>query len=292
MSFIGSTPYFPSVIRHAKAHKRIEIMKLEGFVMQPVLLVGREIAASFWGKGWCEQIESFRDYASKLSQGRISVRNGSVAHLEIKPGIIEALVTGSSLYRVSIAIEKYPEKKWDALKYLSRDRIGTMADLLSGKLPTAVKESVTNRRNGIFPLQVEMRFKCDCPDRSATCKHVASVLYAVGARLDNSPELLFLLRGVNQEELVPLPAAMKTPPQKIVLSAGVTPETVSLPDPLTGDDIIAWRTAVGDSQPAFALRINVSATTVATWEKNGANTLRPQLPTLVKLRKAWELTHI
>ena len=34
------------------------------------------------------------------------------------------------------------------------------------------------------------------------CKHVAAVLYGVGARLDTKPELLFTLRGVNHEELI------------------------------------------------------------------------------------------
>jgi uncharacterized Zn finger protein len=43
------------------------------------------------------------------------------------------------------------------------------------------------------------------------CKHVAAVLYGVGARLDANPALLFLLRGVDHEELISagigLPAA-------------------------------------------------------------------------------------
>jgi uncharacterized Zn finger protein len=34
------------------------------------------------------------------------------------------------------------------------------------------------------------------------CKHVAAVLYGIGARLDQQPELLFRLRKVNQEDLV------------------------------------------------------------------------------------------
>ncbi|MBI4600959.1 MAG: hypothetical protein HY721_03275, partial [Planctomycetes bacterium] len=33
-------------------------------------------------------------------------------------------------------------------------------------------------------------------------KHVAAVLYGVGARLDTRPELLFVLRGVNHTELI------------------------------------------------------------------------------------------
>ena len=34
------------------------------------------------------------------------------------------------------------------------------------------------------------------------CKHIAAVLYGIGARLDNKPELLFTLRGVDHEELI------------------------------------------------------------------------------------------
>ena len=34
------------------------------------------------------------------------------------------------------------------------------------------------------------------------CKHVAAVLYGVGARLDAEPELLFTLRKVDEKELI------------------------------------------------------------------------------------------
>lgn len=290
MSFSHKTPYIPAVTRHAKAHRQIEKLKLEGFVMQPVLLVGRQITDSFWGKEWCEHIESFHDYVKRLDQGRVSVRNGSVAHLEIRQGRIEALVTGSSLYRVSVTIEKLPEKKWDALKYLCSGRIGSLSDLLHGKLDRSVKEIITNRRNGIFPLQIEMRFICDCPDRAALCKHVATVLYAAGARLDNAPEMLFLLRGVNHAEFFPVPAATTEAPDTVSDGCG-TCETVALPAPLTGNAVLAWRTAVGDSPLAFAVRLDVSPTTVPRWENAGGNPLKIQAATLIKLRKAWELTH-
>ena len=43
--------------------------------------------------------------------------------------------------------------------------------------------------------------KCSCPDWAVMCKHVAAVLYGVGARLDSRPELLFTLRGVDGSEL-------------------------------------------------------------------------------------------
>jgi uncharacterized Zn finger protein len=37
---------------------------------------------------------------------------------------------------------------------------------------------------------------CSCPDWADMCKHVAAVLYGVGARLDQDPLLFFVLRGV------------------------------------------------------------------------------------------------
>jgi uncharacterized Zn finger protein len=65
-----------------------------------------------------------------------------------------------------------------------------------------VMEVVTDRREGLFPLSGEISFKCDCPDWAVMCKHVAAVLYGIGARLDEKPELLFTLRGVDHEELI------------------------------------------------------------------------------------------
>ncbi len=79
---------------------------------------------------------------------------------------------------------------------------------MKGKLDHGVMEVVTHRKEGLFPLPGEMKFDCDCPDWAGMCKHVAAVLYGVGARLDKSPEMLFLLRGVNHEELVDMTAAI------------------------------------------------------------------------------------
>jgi hypothetical protein len=55
---------------------------------------------------------------------------------------------------------------------------------------------------GLFPEPAQITMKCSCPDWATMCKHVAAVLYGVGARLDRSPELLFTLRQVDHQELV------------------------------------------------------------------------------------------
>lgn len=208
MSYYGWAPYVPVAERRAKAGKQLEKMKKKGLDVQPVELSGRKIAASFWGRGWCDHMESFSDYANRLPRGRSYVRNGSVCHLEIAPGRIKALVSGTTLYNVVITIDPLNANRWEEVKRACSGKIASLIDLLRGKLDDSVMEVVTDRKKGLFPLPGEMKFECDCPDWAGMCKHVAAVLYGVGARLDQSPEMLFVLRGVNHQELIDVSAAV------------------------------------------------------------------------------------
>ena len=137
-----------------------------------------------------------------LAAGGTYVRNGSVCHLAVAKGNIEAKVSGSELYTVTVSIKTLPEKKWTAVKGRCSGQIGSLLELLQGKLSDHVMEVVTDRQEGLFPLPGEMSFHCSCPDSARMCKHVAAVLYGIGARLDSKPELLFTLRGVDHEELI------------------------------------------------------------------------------------------
>jgi uncharacterized Zn finger protein len=106
------------------------------------------------------------------------------------------------LYSVQVTIKPLPPKKWKAIKQRSSGQIGSLLELLQGRLSEHVMAVVTDRQGGLFPSPKEISFQCSCPDWAVICKHVAAVLYGVGARLDAKPELLFLLRGVNHEELI------------------------------------------------------------------------------------------
>jgi uncharacterized Zn finger protein len=214
MGNYGWAPYVTVAQRRAKARKQMEKLKKKGFIVQPVELSGRKIATSFWGKGWCDHIESFSDYDNRLPRGRTYVRNGSVCHLAIESGQITAIVSGSTLYNVKITIAPLAKSRWAAVKSACSGKIASLIDLLRGKLDQGVMEVVSHRKEGLFPLPGEMKFACDCPDWADMCKHVAAVLYGVGARLDDSPEMLFVLRGVDHEELVDVTAAVTNAAQK------------------------------------------------------------------------------
>jgi uncharacterized Zn finger protein len=205
-------PYVPVAQRRAQAAKELAKRLKKGQAASPINIEGRTIASTFWGKAWCTNLESYSDYANRLPRGRTYARNGSVVHLSIEKGRIDALVSGSEVYDIRIDIAPLPESHWQAVKQQCAGQIGSLVELLQGKLSKGVMEVVTDRQQGLFPKPKEITLKCSCPDYAGMCKHLAAVMYGVGHRLDTSPELLFLLRGVDQAELIEqaIPAA---PPQ-------------------------------------------------------------------------------
>jgi uncharacterized Zn finger protein len=219
MAFWEWPRYVPVAERRARAQREMDKLRKKGQDIQPVTIDGRTIARSFWGKGWCDQLESFSDYVNRLPRGRTYVRNGSVCHLDIRPGHIAAIVSGSELYRVAVRITELKAATWTAIKAKCAGHIGSMLELLQGKLSDQVMAIVTHRQQGLFPQPGEMTLNCSCPDGATMCKHVAAVIYGVGSRLDTRPELLFLLRGVDAQELITAEMAL---PDTVPAAAGDT----------------------------------------------------------------------
>lgn len=202
MGWYSWRPYVPVAVRQAQALNKMEKLRKKGLCIQPVQIEGRQIARSFWGQAWCDHLEKFSDYENRLPRGRAYIRNGSVCHLEIAEGAVKAMVSGSELYNVNIEIKKLPDRKWTQVKKRCAGQIGSLLELLQGRLSKSVMAVVTDRDNGLFPHPGEISLHCSCPDWAVMCKHIAAVLYGVGARLDEKPDLLFLLRGVDHEELI------------------------------------------------------------------------------------------
>ena len=198
----GYRPYVPVARRRAQAMVRMEKLRKKGADIQPVRIEGRKIAHTFWGQAWCQHLEKFSDYSNRLPRGRTYVRNGSVCHLDVQKGKIEAKVSGSHLYNVNITVKALPKDKWSGVRASCAGQVGSMLELLQGKISNQVMSIVTDRDKGLFPLPKEIGLDCSCPDWADMCKHVAAVLYGTGARLDQKPELLFLLRGVDHQDLV------------------------------------------------------------------------------------------
>ena len=191
-------------IAELKARGKKAALKLQksGKKLHPVNVEGRIIANTFWGKAWCKNLEFYSDYENRLPRGRTYLRNGFVVDLKVVAGKIEALVWGSSMYNVEIAIKPLTKKKWRAIIAESSGKIDSLLELLQGKFSKNIMEIITHPESGLFPHPKEIKLSCSCPDSAYMCKHVAAVLYGVGARLDLEPETLFILRQVDYTQLI------------------------------------------------------------------------------------------
>ena len=252
-------PYVPVAQRQQQASKQAAALKKKGQALQPVVIEGRGIASSFWGKAWCQQLESHSDYANRLPRGRSYARNGSVIDLRVETGQVRALVSGSSVYTVKIEVQPLAAAAWQSIVKACSGQIDSLIELLQGRVSKAVMARVARPDDGLFPQPRQMRLQCSCPDAASMCKHVAAALYGVGARLDREPGLLFTLRHVDPQDLIlqagQLPAMAAADPQ-----AGLQGSDLSA---LFGIDLGDGATAAPDLSPVGPRRAAAAPPAVA-----------------------------
>ena len=202
MSYFEWRPYVPVAQKRRQAERKLAKLKKPGQSVAPVTIEGRTIAKSFWGRSWCTNLERYSDFETRIPRGRTYVRNGSVLDLQIARGGVTAMVAGSSLYKVKITIAPVTAARWKAICRDCAGAIDSVVELLQGRLASGVMDRVCRQGDGLFPSPEEIKLSCSCPDWADMCKHVAAALYGVGARLDERPQLLFVLRGVDENDLL------------------------------------------------------------------------------------------
>jgi uncharacterized Zn finger protein len=217
-------PYVSVAERRRQAAREMAKLAKKGHPISPVVIEGRLIATTFWGRSWCDNLERYSDYSNRLPRGRTYVRNGSVVNLQIEAGKINAHVSGSEIYDVAVNVSAVPKARWNAICADCAGAIDSLVELLQGRFSKGVMERICQQKTGLFPAPAEIQFTCSCPDWASMCKHVAAVLYGIGARLDQQPELLFKLRKVDEKALIAkagkgVPLSKKGPAADKVLAA-------------------------------------------------------------------------
>lgn len=200
--YYGFRPYISVAARRAQAARELVKLQKKGRKIMPVVIEGRRIAETFWGEAWCNNLERYSDFSNRLPRGRTYVRNGSVVDLQVQPGRVTALVSGSTMYDVKVTVGRLPRTRWSAICRDCSGAIDSLVELLQGRLSKGVMTRLCEEATGLFPSPNEILFTCSCPDWASMCKHVAAVLYGIGARLDRQPEVLFTLRNVDSQDLI------------------------------------------------------------------------------------------
>ena len=200
--YYGFKPHVSVAARRARAARELAKLQKKGRKISPVVIEGRTIAETFWGESWCDNLERYSDFANRLPRGRTYLRNGSVVDLQVGPGRVTALVSGSTMYDVKVTVGAVPRARWSAICQDCSGAIDSLVELLQGRFSKGVMTRLCEEKTGLFPSPKEILFTCSCPDWASMCKHVAAVLYGIGARLDHQPELLFTLRNVDSQDLI------------------------------------------------------------------------------------------
>jgi uncharacterized Zn finger protein len=215
----GFPEYIPVAEKKRRAAAAVEKLKGKGGRVWPVVISGRTIATTWWGKAWCENLESYADYSNRIARGRSYVRHGAVLDLQIEQGKVAALVQGSSSkpYRIEVTIAPLSIEMWQTIVKECSGKINSLQELAAGKFPQGLSKLFTSKGKGLFPAPREIKFSCSCPDGAVMCKHVAAVLYGIGARFDDHSALFFELRQVKMDELITASLAEQT---KAMLDTG------------------------------------------------------------------------
>ena len=200
----GYKEYVPASVKKARMAKSLKRLKKKDPNLAPIQIAGRKLASTWWGIAWNTNLERYADYSNRIERGRSYVRNGAVLDLRIEPGKIMGLVQGSHLrpYRIEISIQPLRPEAWSAVTKACIGSIQSLRDLIEGRFPKVLSDLFTAKGVGLFPTPREIQFSCSCPDYADLCKHVAAILYGVGARLDQDPTLFFVLRKVDISDLI------------------------------------------------------------------------------------------
>ena len=181
--------------------------KKSEFKFESVVLHPGQLAYSWWGQAWNRNLESYADYSNRLPRGKAYLRSGMLQGLCLEnahQGDIMALVQGSrhKPYEVLVRIQPLSKEHWQRIVGLCENKISHLSALFEGRFSPELGDIFLNQKLGLFPSPGEILMACTCPDWSYMCKHVAATLYAIGAKLDTNPALLFELRGVDIHDLL------------------------------------------------------------------------------------------
>ena len=170
----------------------------------PFSIKTKHLASNWWAKKWNTNLKNYTFGNVHLEKGKLHFRCEALADLKIDSNYIQASVLGSKInpYNVTIAVKPLSQAKWTKIRKLYDGHLESFEKILNHRFPKKMSDIFSNKPLGLFPFPKDITFSCSCSDRVKICKHVAVVLYAIGAKIDENPQLLFELRGVNILEFI------------------------------------------------------------------------------------------
>jgi uncharacterized Zn finger protein len=172
--------------------------------IHPFSVTSKRMAVNWWAKKWNAHLKNYTLETIPLEKGKVHLRCHALADFKMTSKGVQAIVLGSKIkpYDVTIAMEPIAKTAWARIQKLCDGDFESFEKILGHHFPKKMDNIFSNKPTGLFPLPKEISFTCSCSNRGKICKHTAVVLYAIGAKIDQDPQLLFKLRGVNILEFI------------------------------------------------------------------------------------------
>ena len=166
----GDFPRYVSVAeRRGNGARHAALLKKQGRVLKPVATKGRgrALATTFWGRAWCDNLAAYASLLNRLERGRTYLRGGMVIDLQVLPGAVTALVSGSDIYEIAVRIKPMPEPRWKAVVKACAGKIDSVVELLAGRFDESVMAHVCRQGTGLFPAPARDHLRVQLPGRRA-----------------------------------------------------------------------------------------------------------------------------
>lgn len=188
----------------AKFKRKLVNLQKKNPKINPYTLTTKALAINWWAKAWNANLKNYTFNNVRLEKGKLNLRCGALADLQIKSGQVKAIILGSKIepYNVKITFEPIPEANWLKIQKLYDGHLESFEKILENNFPKNMSDIYTSKPLGLFPSKKQISFNCDCSTRVNICKHTAVALYTLGAMIDNDIQLLFKLRGVSAIDLI------------------------------------------------------------------------------------------
>ena len=161
----------------------------------------------YWGQAWLGALIA-ADHQNRLGRGMSLAREGAIPHFELlQPTTVKASIQGSSgqAYQVSLSLKPFNEEQLSTLyQILSRKRLWQQ-QWQAGQWILPLVEALSSQGIKLTPTSMdEFDMSCSCPDAAKPCKHLAALFYVLASQIDEDPNLLFRLRGVEPASFISL----------------------------------------------------------------------------------------
>jgi len=200
MEFNLSPPLLSMKERIHRIESLLSTLQVENPDLAPVRVVHkRKLSGSFWGQAWNHNLTTYPDCDFRLEQGRSHLRAGGIVNLRVEHTVVHATVWDLRLYEVRAQFAPLPTETWEQFLAVEGHSLPSLVPLLQGKVSDQMLARIVDPNEGLFPSRGDLRYTCTCTDDASLCGHIAAVLYGIGVRFDEEPQLFFQLRGIPLE---------------------------------------------------------------------------------------------